>query len=119
MGTYCNVADVWEQIKIDDAEMSDDEVEKRITQAEVWVNTKQQTTYSGTIPDPIKYATACYAASIVYNFFYTENEPNESSTASVLRKRAKEYLTDYSKDTYDPESGIEKVNSDFFEPDTG
>lgn len=119
MVTYCDVADVWEQIKIDDAEMSDDNVEKRITQAEVWVNQKQQTTYSGTIPDSIKYATACYAASIIYDYFYTENEPNKSNAGTVLRMRAKEYLMDYAKDTYDPESGMEKVNSDFFSPDTG
>jgi len=119
MVTYCTVADVWEQIKIDDAEMSDDEVEKRITQAEVWVNSKQQTTYSGTIPDSIKYATACYAASIVYDFFYTESSPNESTLSKTLRIRAKEYLTDFSKDVYDPESGMEKINSDFFDPGTG
>ena len=119
MGTYCTVADVWEQIKIDDSEMSDDEVEKRITQAEVWVNGEQDTTYSGTIPDLIKYATAYYAASLVYDYFFTASEPNESNLSKTLKKQAREYLTSYTKSTYDPESGMEKVNSDFFETDTG
>ena len=34
MGTYCTVQDVWEQIKIDSGEMVDDEIEKRITEAD-------------------------------------------------------------------------------------
>lgn len=119
MGTYCSVADVWEQIKIDDSEMSDDEVEKRITQAEVWVDGEQDTSYAGTIPDLIKYATSCYAASLVYDYFFTASEPNESNQAKELRRKAKNYLASYTKASYDPESGMEKVNSDFFDPDTG
>ena len=119
MGTYCTVADVWEQIKIDDQEMSDDNVEKRITEAEIWVNGIQDNTYSGTIPDLIKYATACYTASLVLNFLFTASEPNASDHPKVLANRAREYLNTYGKSTYDPESGMEKVNSDFFDTDTG
>lgn len=119
MGTYCTVADVWEQIKIDDDVMSDDEVEKRITQAEKWVNGVQDATYSGTIPDLIKYATACYAASLIYDFIFTAGEPNESNHAKRLEQRARDYLANYNEAVHDPESGIEKINSDFFETDTG
>lgn len=119
MGDYCTIADVWEQIKIDSGEMTDDEVEKRITQAEHWVNGVQDTTYSGTIPDLIKYATACYAASLVFDYLFTEAEPNFSNTANSLRKRAKEYLNSYETSIQDPESGMEKVNSDFFDVDSG
>ena len=119
MGTYCTVADVWEQVKKDDQVMSDDDVELRITEAEIWVNGIQDETYSGTIPDLIKYATACYAASLVLNFLFTASEPNASDHPKVLRKRAREYLDSYTKAATDPESGMEKVNSDFFGTDTG
>jgi len=119
MGTYCTVADVWEQVKMDDQDMSDDDVEKRITEAETWVTGIQDETYSGTIPDLIKYATACYAAGLVWNFFFTASEPNQSDLSRTLRKRAREYLDAYTKSAYDPESGMEKVNSDFFDTDTG
>ncbi len=119
MGTYCLVSDVWEQIKMDDKVMSDDEVEKRITEAEIWVNGIQDETYSGTIPDLIKYARACHSGSSGQDFLFTASEPNESNHPMILRKRAREYLTSYTKSTYDPESGMEKVNSGFFDTDTG
>ena len=119
MGTYCLVSDVWEQIKIDDGEMSDDNIELRITEAEVWVNGIQDETYSGTIPDLIKYATACYAAGKVYDYFFTGSEPNESNISKTLKKQAREYLDSYTKADTEPESGMEKVNSDFFDTDTG
>ncbi len=119
MGTYCTVLDVWEQIKMDDKVMTDDNVEKRITEAEIWVNGIQDESYSGTIPDLIKYATACYAASLVLNFLFTASEPNASDHPKALMKRAREYLDTYGKAAYDPESGVEKVNSDFFDTDTG
>jgi len=119
MGTYCTVKDVWEQIKIDDDVMSDDDVEKRITQAEEWVNGVQDASYSGTIPTLIKYATACYAASLIYNFLFTEHEPNASNQGQILEKRAREYLETYNAAAHSVESGMEKINSDFFSTDTG
>lgn len=115
MGDYCTIADVWQQIKIDEGEMKDSEVEKRITEAEQWVNAYQRTTYSSPVDDLIKYATATYAASLVYDFLFTALEPNQSSQAKVLRMRAKEYLDNYAQDTFDPESGVEKINSGFFD----
>ena len=45
--------------------------------------------------------------------------PTESNQAKELRRKAKNYLDSYTKASYDPESGMEKVNSDFFDPDTG
>lgn len=119
MGTYCTVQDVWEQIKIDDQEMSDDEIEKRITEAEKWVNATQSTTYSAPIDDMIKYATACYAASLVLDYLFTASEPNASDHPKRLMKRAKEYLDAYNDASQSDESGMEKINSDFFETDTG
>lgn len=119
MGTYCTVQDVWEQIKIDDQEMSDDEIEKRITEAEKWVNATQDATYSAPIDDMIKYATACYAAALVLNYLFTASEPNASDHPKSLRKRAREYIEAYNKAAHSVESGTEKINSDFFEDDTG
>ena len=119
MGSYATVADVWEQIKIDDAEMSDDEIEKRITESEKWVNAVQDATYSAPVDDMIKYATACYAASLVLDFLFTASEPNVSEHSKVLRARAREYLDAYNDAVHSVESGIEKINSDFFENDTG
>ena len=119
MGTYCTVVDVWEQIKIDDGVMSDDDIEKRITESEKWVNASQDATYSAPIDDMIKYATACYAASLVLNFLFTASEPNASDHPKTLRKRAREYLDAYNKASHSVESGMEKINSDFFETDTG
>lgn len=115
MGTYCTISDVWEQININQSEMTDDEIEKRITEAEYWINNTQDTTYSGTIPDMIKYATACYAAGLVLDFLFTTNAPNESIQSRRLIARAKEYLHAYNSASYDPESGIEKINSEYFD----
>ncbi len=119
MGTYCTVKDVWGQIKMDDQVMSDDDVETRITEAETWVNNYQDTTYSAPVDDAIKYATACYTAALVLDFLFTASEPNASAHPASLRKRAKEWLDKYNAASYDPESGMEKVNSDFFDTDTG
>jgi len=119
MGTYCSVADVWEQIKIDDSEMSDDDIEKRITEAEKWINGVQDATYSAPIHDLIKYACACYAAGLVLEFFFTASEPNVSDHPKNLKKRAREYLDAYNSSANPVESGMEKINSDFFEDDTG
>jgi len=119
MGTYCLVTDVWEQIKMDDAVMSDDDVEKRITESEKWINGVQDTTYTAPIADLIKYACACYAASLVLEFLFTASEPNTSDHPKSLKKRANEYLDAYNQAVSDPESGMEKINSDFFVTDTG
>lgn len=121
MGIYCTVQDVWEKIKIDDGVMSDDEVEKRITEAEKWVNGYQATSYTAPIADLIKYATAAYAASLVLDFLFTASEPNESNQSKRLVQKAKEYLDAYSEsqDEAQENSDIAKINSDFFEDDTG
>ena len=119
MGTYCEVSDVWEKIQIDSGVMADNEIEKRITEAEEWVNGVQDTTYSGTIPELIKYATACYASSLVLDYLYTGQEPNQSNHSKRLINRAKDYLKNYNEAVYEPESGLEKVNSDFFDVDSG
>lgn len=121
MGTYCTVDDVKQQIQIDatNPEMDNDGIELRITEAETWVNGEQDTTYSAPIPDLIKYATAAYAGGLVMAYLYTATEPNESSQSKELMMRAKRYLKDYTKASYEPESGMEKINSDFFDTDTG
>lgn len=121
MGTYCMVNDVWEQIKIDDGVMTDDEVEKRITEAEKWVNGYQATSYSAPIDDLIKYATAAYTAALIYDFLFTASEPNESNQSKRLVQKAKEYLDAYNEslDEAQENSDIAKINSDFFEDDTG
>jgi len=118
MGTYCSVEDVWEQIEISNEVISDDKVEKKIIEAEKWVNAVQDTTYS-TVPDLIKYATASFAASLIMDFLYTEGEPNSSHQSARLKQKAIDYLESYNASVSDPESGLEKINSDFFDTDTG
>ena len=119
MGTYCTVQDVWEQIKIDAGVMEDDNVELRITQAEKWVDNYQDSTYTETIPDSIKFATACYASALILDYLFTSGEPNSSGQSKLLEKRAKDWLDSYNTASNPVESELEKVNSDFFENDTG
>jgi len=119
MGTYCTVQDVWDQIKITDGEMSDDDVEKKITEAETWLNGEQDTTYSAPINALIKYAAACYSAGLVLDFLFTASEPNESNQSGILKSKAKDYLDIYNSSGSSVDSGMDKINSDFFEDDTG
>ncbi len=111
---YCTIQDVKDWLQVSDEEIEDVEISRRIEKAEQWVNAYQQTTYSGTIPDLIKDATAKYAAGMIADFLFTTDEPNASGVGSRLKKEAKEFLDLYAKDTFSPSSSVEKVNSGFF-----
>lgn len=114
MVTYCTVADVYEQIQMDSDVMTKEEVEKRITQAETWVNATQDATYSAPISDLIKYATACYAGSLILSYLFTTQEPNQSNQAKELIKKAENYLHIYNTSTQTEESGVGKINQEYF-----
>lgn len=114
MVTYCSVGDVCEQYKGLSGILAAFEIEKRIIQAEKWVDNYQDNTYVTSIPDSIKYATAYYAAGLIAEFFFTSDEPNDSKLAQRYYKRAQEFLDKYNE-AIGSDSGLSKINEEDFE----
>lgn len=118
MGDYATVSDVLQYINIDKEDMTTEEIEKRITEAESWVNDKQNVTTFDVLPDTpdrITKASAKKAGSLILDFLFSTTAPDQSAHGKRLEKQAEEELKLYDRATVDPESYVEKVNEDFFD----